>query len=75
MNAWSTNFQRPTAMRNQALADSFELESKYPPAKPGALTIAGPSKGPFRHRKSRARHPTLDVSTSPFQVRIAPSVR
>jgi hypothetical protein len=42
----------------------------YPPAKPGALTIAGPSKGPYRNRKSRARHSALNASTSSFQARM-----
>src|SRR5271165_6106050 len=29
--------------------------SKYPPAKPEALWVAGPSKGPYRDPKSKSR--------------------
>jgi hypothetical protein len=55
--------------------NSVKTSSKYPPAEPEALAIAGPSKGPFRNRKSKARphhHQGFDFT---YQSQNAPSTR
>ena len=45
-------------------------EGKYPPAEPGALTIADPSKGSFRNRKSKAGQSTsIALATISFEPR------